>query len=108
MHFADAMKISGELEQMGRELNEPLIEALDAAYVHFASRKELQPFLPSDDPGAVCPKCHRNHEAVEFFCTMIFLAVQNFVSESKEFEGFLAKRRLTGAPLPSVSSQQDF
>ena len=108
VHFADAMKLSGELEQMSRELNGPLLQALDDAYVHFASRKELQPFLPSDDPGAICPKCHRNHEAVEFFCTMCFLAIQGFVSQSKEFEGFLAKRRFTGAPPPSVHSQLDF
>ena len=106
VHFADAMRISGELEQMNREIHGPLLQALDDAYVHFASRKELQPFLPSDDPGAICPKCHRNHEAVEFFCTICFLAIQSLVSESKEFEGFLAKRRFTGAP--PLAIPQDF
>lgn len=108
VHFAEAMRISGELEQMNRELNGPLLQALDDIYVHFSSRRELRPFLPSDDPEGVCPKCHRNHEAVEFFCTIIFLAVQSMVSESKEFEKFLADRRFTGNPPDATASQSDF
>lgn len=102
------MRISGELEQMNRELKGPLLQALDDIYVHFSSRRELQPFLPSDDPGGICPKCHRNHEAVEFFRTIILLAVQSLVSESEEFEKFLADRKFTGNPPDTIPSQSDF
>lgn len=104
VHFAEAMRISGELKQLGRELNGPLLQALDAIYVHFSSRRELKQFLPTDDPGAICPKCHRNHEAVEFFCTIILLAGENLVWESGEFEKFLTERRFTeSAPLDVVT-----
>lgn len=108
VHFADAMRISGELGQMNRELNGPLLRILDDVYVHFASRNELKPFLPSDDPDGICPKCKRNHEAVEFFCTICYLAIQSFISESKEFERFLAERKFTGNSASSATSQSDF
>ena len=108
VHFADAMRMSGELEQMNRELVGPLLQALDDVYVHFSSRRELKPFLPSNDLEGICPKCHRNHEAVEFFCTIILLAVQGLVSESEEFEKFLVERRFAGNPPANTGSQSDF
>lgn len=107
VHFAEAMRISGELKQMSRELNGPLLQALDDIYVHFLSRRELKPFLPTDDPGSICPKCHRNHEAVEFFCTIILLAGESLVFESAEFEKFLSERRFTETAPLDVISQLD-
>ena len=103
--FAYAMKMSGELEHISHGVNGPLLQALDDAYAHFVSRRELQPFLPSDDPGAICPRCHRNHEAVEFFRTICLLAVQDFISESGEFQNFLAQKKFTAA-LPGAAPQQ--
>lgn len=102
-HFAYAMKISGELEHVGRQLNSPLLRALDDAFAHFAARRELQSFLPRDDPGAICPRCHKNHDAVEFFRTIGLLAVQDFI-ESEEFQKFLTEKKFTEAPPDSAPS----
>ena len=54
--------------------------------------RSVKPFLPNSSEGNICPKCSRNHEAMEFFYAIILMAIDRFITESKDFSHFLSER----------------
>lgn len=91
-HFSDALAFSGEIEAINEKLKEDLLGIFANVHNDFATRKELKPFLPNSSEGNICPKCNRNHEAMEFFYAIILRAIDRFITESKDFNHFLSGR----------------
>ncbi len=90
--FVNALRFSGQIDSTNEKLKENLLEIFAGVHNDFSSRKELKSFLPNSNDASICPKCSRNHEAMEFFYAIILSAVDSFISESKEFNAFLSER----------------
>jgi len=91
-HFSEALTLSGEIESINDKIKQNLLEIFEDVHNDFSNRKELKPFLPHSNEDNICPKCSRNHEAMEFFYAILLRSIDTFITESEEFNHFLSER----------------
>jgi len=89
--FADALALDGVLHVVNEILKESLLRALSEVQSICTERKELNRFIPTVGDTSLCPRCNRNHEAMEFFYAVILKAVDEFIGRSPEFHDFLLR-----------------